>query len=94
MQIASIRPSTVDGIKQLAKKIKRERNTSHTEALNLASRQAGTGLSKNMGRASESHFDCAPQNVTTTVTWTCRPTEVPCLCRWTPLGEDPVRGCS
>lgn len=41
MNIASIRPSTVDGIKQLAKKIKRERNTSHNEALDLASRQAG-----------------------------------------------------
>lgn len=41
MQTESIRPSTVDGIKQLAKKIKRERNTTHCDALNLASRQAG-----------------------------------------------------
>lgn len=41
MPIASIRPSTVDGIKQLAKKIKRERTITHTEALELASRQAG-----------------------------------------------------
>ncbi|WP_448227441.1 hypothetical protein [Pseudoxanthomonas mexicana] len=41
MLIASIRPSTVDGIKQLAKKIKRERSTTHTEALDEASRQAG-----------------------------------------------------
>lgn len=41
MVIASIRPSTVDGIKQLAKKIRRERNISHTEALDDASRQAG-----------------------------------------------------
>lgn len=41
MRIASIRPSTVDGIKQLAKKIKREQNVSHTAALDLASRQAG-----------------------------------------------------
>lgn len=41
MVIASIRPSTVDGIKQLAKKIRRERNITHTEALEDASRQAG-----------------------------------------------------
>jgi len=41
MRIASIRPSTVDGIKQLAKKIKREQSVSHTAALDLASRQAG-----------------------------------------------------
>lgn len=41
MRIESIRPSTVDGIKQLAKKIKRERNITHTESLELASRQAG-----------------------------------------------------
>ncbi|HET7329911.1 DUF5623 domain-containing protein [Dyella sp.] len=41
MNIAIIRPSTVGGIKQLAKKIKRERNIGHTEALDLASRQAG-----------------------------------------------------
>ncbi|WP_027079911.1 DUF5623 domain-containing protein [Luteimonas mephitis] len=41
MVIASIRPSTVDGIKQLAKKICRERNITHTEALEAASRQAG-----------------------------------------------------
>lgn len=30
MLITSIRPSTVDGIKQLAKKIKRESSTTHT----------------------------------------------------------------
>lgn len=41
MRIASIRPSTVDGIKQLAKKIKREQQLSHTDALEAASRQAG-----------------------------------------------------
>lgn len=41
MVIASIRPSTVDGIKKLAKKIRRERNITHTEALESASRQAG-----------------------------------------------------
>jgi hypothetical protein len=41
MNIASIRPSTVDGIRQLARKIKRERNIKHVEALGLASRQAG-----------------------------------------------------
>ena len=41
MVIASIRPSTVDGIKQLAKKIRREHSTPHTEALEVASRQAG-----------------------------------------------------
>lgn len=41
MDTASIRPSTVDGIKQLAKKIGRERNITHTEALEAASRQAG-----------------------------------------------------
>lgn len=41
MNIASIRPSSVDGIKQLAKKICREHNTPHTHALDEASRQAG-----------------------------------------------------
>lgn len=41
MNTASIRPSTVDGIKNLAKKIKREKNISHTEALDVASKQAG-----------------------------------------------------
>lgn len=41
MRIASIQPSTIDGIKQLAKKIKRELNVTHTEALDLASRQGG-----------------------------------------------------
>ncbi|WP_028452990.1 DUF5623 domain-containing protein [Chitinilyticum aquatile] len=41
MNTASIRPSTVDGIKQLAKKIRRERNITHTIALDEASRQAG-----------------------------------------------------
>lgn len=41
MNIASIRPSTVDGIKQLAKKIKRESNSTHNNALDLASHQAG-----------------------------------------------------
>ena len=41
MSIATIRPSTVDGIKTLAKKIKRERSIPHMEALDLASRQAG-----------------------------------------------------
>jgi len=37
----SIRPSTLDGIKQLAKKISRERDIRHTVALDEASRQAG-----------------------------------------------------
>lgn len=41
MPITTIRPSTVDGIKQLAKKLKREHDITHTEALALASRQAG-----------------------------------------------------
>lgn len=41
MNIASIRPSSVGGIKQLAKKICREHNTPHTHALDEASRQAG-----------------------------------------------------
>lgn len=41
MNIASIRPSSVDGIKQLAKKICREHNIPHTRALDQASRQAG-----------------------------------------------------
>lgn len=39
--LTKIRPSTVDGIKQLASKIKREKNITHTTALDLASRQAG-----------------------------------------------------
>lgn len=41
MNIASIRPSSVDGIKQLAKKICREHNIPHSLALDEASRQAG-----------------------------------------------------
>ncbi|MPS81771.1 MAG: hypothetical protein E2591_27250 [Achromobacter sp.] len=41
MNIASIRPSSVDGIKQLAKKIKRKLHIPHTQALDEASRQAG-----------------------------------------------------
>ena len=41
MVIASIRPSTLDGVKQLAKKIRREQNITHTQALEAASRQAG-----------------------------------------------------
>lgn len=41
MTTASIQPSTLDGIKQLAKKIRRERNIPHTRALDEASRQAG-----------------------------------------------------
>lgn len=41
MNTANIRPSTVDGIKQLAKKIAREHSISHTLALEVASRQAG-----------------------------------------------------
>lgn len=41
MSTATIRPSTIDGIKQLAKKIRRERKISHTLALGEASRQAG-----------------------------------------------------
>lgn len=41
MNIASIQPSTVDGIRQLAKKIRRERSIPHTKALDDASRQAG-----------------------------------------------------
>jgi len=41
MDIASIRPSTVDGIKQLAKKMCREHAIPHTRALDDASRQAG-----------------------------------------------------
>ncbi|ADP20012.1 MULTISPECIES: hypothetical protein [Achromobacter] len=41
MNIASIRPSTVDGIKQLAKKIHGEQRISYVLALDEASRQAG-----------------------------------------------------
>ncbi|MBQ2647313.1 MAG: DUF5623 domain-containing protein [Achromobacter sp.] len=41
MNTASIKPVSVNGIKQLAKKISREQNITHTDALNLASRQAG-----------------------------------------------------
>jgi hypothetical protein len=41
MTTTSIRPSTLDGIKQLAKKISRERHIRHTLALDEASRQAG-----------------------------------------------------
>ncbi len=41
MNTASIKPSTLNGIKQLAKKIRREHNIPHQDALELASRQAG-----------------------------------------------------
>lgn len=41
MKTASIRPSSLDGLKKLAKKLKQERGIPHTEALELASRQAG-----------------------------------------------------
>lgn len=41
MDITTLRPSTVDGIKKLAKQIRRERNCTHTVALTLACNQAG-----------------------------------------------------
>lgn len=41
MKIVSIRPSSLDGIKSLAKKLKQQRSIRHTEALEVASRQAG-----------------------------------------------------
>lgn len=41
MNIASIKPSCLDGIKNLAKKLKRDQGIRHTEALEVASRQAG-----------------------------------------------------
>lgn len=41
MTLASIRPSNVGGIKQLAKKISHERGITYTKALDEASRQAG-----------------------------------------------------
>lgn len=41
MNFARIRPSTLDGIKQLATKIKREKKINHAAALELASRHAG-----------------------------------------------------
>lgn len=37
----SVAPSTIDGIKRLAKSIKRERNLPHHQALDLAAREAG-----------------------------------------------------
>lgn len=64
MLITSIRPSTVDGIKQLAKKIKRELSTTHTEALDVASRQAGyenfvhARRQLSMPQAGASRFTC------------------------------------
>jgi len=41
MDTANIKPLTVNGIRQLAKKISREHKITHTDALNIASRQAG-----------------------------------------------------
>ena len=35
------KPKTLDGIKKLAKKIKKAKEVKHTEALELASKQAG-----------------------------------------------------
>lgn len=37
----SIKPTTVEGIKRLAKQIKRERALTHTAALHEAAKQAG-----------------------------------------------------
>lgn len=37
----SIKPTTIDGIKQLAKKIKKARNIQHAKALDVAAHQAG-----------------------------------------------------
>ena len=36
-----IRPTTLTGVKRLAKTIKKERGISHNEALKIAARQAG-----------------------------------------------------
>jgi len=36
-----IRPTTVDGIKRLAKRLKREKNIKHSDALNEAAQAAG-----------------------------------------------------
>lgn len=41
MNIVTIRPSSLDGIKNLAKKLKQQQGIRHTEALEAASRQAG-----------------------------------------------------
>jgi len=41
MSTVSIHPSTLSGIKRLAKTLKRERGTKHSESLNEAARQAG-----------------------------------------------------
>lgn len=41
MKTANIQPSSLDGLKTLAKKLKQERSIRHTEALEVASRQAG-----------------------------------------------------
>lgn len=38
---STVRPSTLDGIKRLAKTIKRDQNCNHSTALNLAAQQAG-----------------------------------------------------
>lgn len=41
MLSTTVRPSTLDGIKRLAKTIKRDQNCNHSTALNLAAQQAG-----------------------------------------------------
>lgn len=41
METADVKPTTIAGVKRLAKTIKRERSITHTAALTAASRQAG-----------------------------------------------------
>ncbi|MCW3784312.1 hypothetical protein [Defluviimonas salinarum] len=58
MDTSGIRPKSEDGLKRLAKSIKREMGVTHTEALNLAAKQAGFGnftnfLNRKGGRGSE-----------------------------------------
>lgn len=40
-RLSAIKPKTLDGIKQLAKKLKKACGCSHTEGLEMAARQAG-----------------------------------------------------
>jgi hypothetical protein len=41
METSEVKPTTITGVKRLAKQIKKERSITHAEALTAASRQAG-----------------------------------------------------
>lgn len=58
-----IKPKTVSGIKQLAKRIADEQGIRHTEALEVASRQAGFENFKHAKRKLEADAVRGPQGI-------------------------------